>query len=71
MVTNMYLILREEKVMKDFSFFFFSNTQFALERKISLAVHYFKLALLLVCLALFPLSLLKKRTNVSRKSLSC
>lgn len=43
MVTNVYLILREEKVMRISHFF--SNALFALERKISLIVHCFKLVL--------------------------
>lgn len=36
-----------EKVIKDFSLF--SNIQFALERKISVVVHYVKLMLFLMC----------------------
>lgn len=40
-----------EKVFKDFSFF--SNTQFALGRRISVAVHYIKLTLFLMGLVYY------------------
>lgn len=40
-----------EKVVEDFSFF--SNIQFALERKISVVVLYIKLTLFLMCLVYY------------------
>lgn len=63
------MILREDIAVKDFSFF--SNVQFAQERKISSVVRNLKLTLFLMFFSLSVLSLLKKRTRVSSNALDC
>lgn len=55
---KVYVILREEIAVKNFSFF--SNVQFAQERKISSVVHNLNLTLVLMCFSLSVLSHLKK-----------